>query len=137
MAIHIRTFALALALCAGMLGCAAPDLAHESAPVPVSTSVQQADAKLAEAAILRERAESIFAEREQLCYTQFFVNNCLDQAKEDRHAALSGLRPIEIEASRFKRAYAVEQRDLALAADNAKTDAQPPVPRAQKAAKKP
>ncbi len=137
MAIHIRTFALALALGTGLFGCASPEFAPEPAPVPASTSVQQADAKLADAAALRERTEARFSEREQVCYTKFFVNNCLDKAREERRAALSGLRPIEIEASRFKRAYLVEQRDLALEADNARTDAQPPVPRAPKAAPAP
>jgi hypothetical protein len=101
--------------------------------VPASTSVQQADARLAETAALRAAAEARFLEREQVCYTQFFVNNCLDRAKDERHAALAGLRPIEIEASRFKRAHAVEQRDAALEASNAKTDAQPPVVRPAKA----
>jgi colicin import membrane protein len=131
MAIHIRTLALALALGAGLFGCAAQELAQEPAPVPASSSVQEADAKLAEAAILRASVETRFSEREQVCYTKFFVNHCLDKAREERRAALFGLRPIEIEASRFKRAHAVEQRDLALAADNAKTA--PPVAPAQKA----
>lgn len=139
MAIDIKTLALALAMFASA-GCAALKPAQEQvkaqadaqAPVPASTSVQQADARLAEAASLRAAAESRFLEREQVCYTQFFVNNCLDTAKDERHAALAGLRPIEIEASRFKRAHAVEQRDLALEVSNAKTDAQPPVARPAK-----
>ena len=141
MAMDNRIFALALALALafGVSGCAALQPAQEQiqaqtqVPVPASTSVQQADARLAEAAALRAAAESRFSEREQVCYTKFFVNNCLDRAKDERHAALAGLRPIEIEASRFKRTYAVDQRDLALEASNAKTDAQPPVARPQKA----
>jgi hypothetical protein len=127
MAIDIKTLALALTMAAGALGCAAHQPEAEPAPVPASSSVQQADARLAETAQGRASVEARFAEREQICYAKFFVNHCLDQAKEERRAALSGLRAIEIEANRFKRAHAVEQRDLALAADNAK--AQPPVPR--------
>jgi colicin import membrane protein len=137
MAIDIKTLALALAMLVSA-GCAQLQPAQEqmqalaAAPVPASTSVQQADARLAESAALRAAAELRFSEREQVCYAQFFVNNCLDRAKSERHAALEGLRPIEIEAARFKRAYAVEQRDLALAASNEKTDAQPPAARPQK-----
>jgi colicin import membrane protein len=139
MAIDIKTLALALAMFASA-GCAALKPAQQQVQaqaetevaVPASTSVQQADARLAEAASVRAAAESRFLEREQVCYTLFFVNNCLDQAKDERHAALEGLRPIEIEASRFKRAHAVEQRDIALEVSNAKTDAQPPVARPAK-----
>lgn len=123
MAIHIKTLALALTMAAGALGCAAHQTAPEAAPVPASNSVPQADARLAEVARVRTVVEARFAEREQICYTKFFVNHCLDQAKEERRSALSKLRAIEIEASHFKRAHAVEQRDLALAADNAKAEA--------------
>lgn len=123
MAIHIKTLALALTMAAGALGCAAHQTAPEAAPVPASSTVPQADARLAEMARVRTVVEARFAEREQICYTKFFVNHCLDQAKEERRSALSKLRAIEIEASHFKRAHAVEQRDLALAADNAKAEA--------------
>lgn len=140
MAIDIKILALALAMVASA-GCAALKPAQEQvkaqadarAPVPASTTVQQADARLAETASLRAAAELRFAEREQACYTKFFVNNCLDVAKNERHAVLARLRPIEIEANRFKRAHAVEQRDLALEVSNAKTDAQPPAARPKKA----
>lgn len=135
MATHIKTLALALAIGAGVLGCAAHQPAPESVPVPASSSVQQADARLAEAALGRAIVEARFAEREQICYAKFFVNHCLDQAREERRNALAGLRAIEIEASHFKRADAVEQRDLALAADNAK--AQPLTPRPVKGAAQP
>ena len=128
MAIHIKTLALALTMAAGALGCAAHQTAPEAAPVPASSSVPQADARLAEMARVRTVVEARFAEREQICYTKFFVNHCLDQAKEERRSALSGLRAIEIEASHFKRAHAVEQRDLALAADNAEAKAKAEAP---------
>lgn len=139
MAIHIKTLALALFMAAGALGCAAHQPASEltKEAVPASVSVQQADARLADAAQVRASVEARFAERERICYAKFFVNHCLDQAKEERRAALSSLRAIEIEASHFKRADAVEQRDRALAAENAKAEAQPPVPRPVKAAPQP
>ena len=88
-----------------------------------TTSVAQADARLAEVASARAGVEAQFAAREQRCSDKFFVNHCLDQAKDERRAALSRLRATEIEARHFKRLDAVKQRDLALADKNAATDA--------------
>lgn len=89
------------------------------------TSVVQADARLAAAKLKRTAADTRFAEREQVCYAKFFVNNCLDRAKDERREALAGVREIEIDASYFKRVDAVTKRDQALADSNAVTDAQP------------
>jgi hypothetical protein len=79
------------------------------------TSVAQADQQLA--AVARERAaiEARFAERERVCYDKFFVNNCLDEAKERRRNALAAQRAIEVQAERFKRQAAVDARDRNLA----------------------
>ncbi|KAB8042489.1 hypothetical protein [Janthinobacterium aquaticum] len=83
--------------------------------VPLTTSVEEADAKLKVAASEREAAEATFAAREQECYTRFFVNNCLDKAKEQRRVTLVRLRAVEAEANHFKRAESVRLRDLELA----------------------
>lgn len=126
----------AVLLAAALLAaCAGPDVApREVAPPPV-TSVAQADQQLA--AVARERAaiEARFAERERVCYDKFFVNNCLDEAKERRRNALAAQRAIEVQADRFKRQALVEERDRNLAeADRrfkeqeAKLAAEPPKP---------
>lgn len=102
-------------LLAALAGCAAN---RQPAPVPVapqSTSVAEADRKLAEAARARREAEEAYAATEQLCYTDFFVNHCLDAAREKRRAAVAGLRAIEVEAERYKRKAEVDQRDRELA----------------------
>lgn len=83
--------------------------------VPRTHSVEQADAKLKEVEQARAAVTAEYAASEQVCNTRFFVNYCLDQAKEKRRVALSGLRAIEVEANRFKRQHAVEQRDRELA----------------------
>lgn len=83
--------------------------------VPQTHSVEQADAKLAEVARTRAALDAEYAASEEVCYTRFFVNHCLDQAKEKRRLAMSGLRAVEVEASYFKRRHAVEQRDAELA----------------------
>jgi hypothetical protein len=80
-----------------------------------SGSVAQANQRLA--AVARERAaiEARFAERERVCYDKFFVNHCLDEAKERRRSALAAQRAIEIEASHYLREAKVEERERAMA----------------------
>jgi hypothetical protein len=77
--------------------------------------VDQANGRLA--GVERDRAviEARFVERERVCYDKFFVNNCLDEAKERRRSALAAERAIEIEANHFLRQEKVEERDRALA----------------------
>lgn len=118
-----------------LAGCgSAPVLRAGPGPVP-TTSVEQADQRLA--AVARERAaiEARFADRERVCYEKFLVNYCLDEAKERRRVALQAQREIEMEAERFKRRAKVEERDRAMAeaeaqykAEEARMAAEPPPP---------
>jgi hypothetical protein len=99
------------------------------------TSVEQADAALVKVAKDRAAVHEQFAASERECSTKFFVNNCLDKAKEKRRAALATLRATEVEANHFKRADSVAKRDADLA-ERARKDAdeaalraaQPPKP---------
>jgi hypothetical protein len=111
---RLRTLAVALSA-ALLAACAGQDVVPHEVPPPPVTSVAQADQQLA--AVARERAaiEARFAERERVCYDKFFVNNCLDEAKERRRSALAAQRAIEIQAERFKRQAIVEERDRNLA----------------------
>ncbi|MFB9288743.1 hypothetical protein ACFFTM_10285 [Pseudoduganella plicata] len=110
--------------------------------VPPAETVEQADTRLAQVKEERAAAEREFATQEAVCYTKFFVNNCLDKAKEQRRLRLSELRAIEIDASHFKRKHAVDERDRELeqrarkdAEDAAKNAAKPPAPKADPADK--
>ena len=134
-----RLRALAVLLAAGLLvACASPDVVPREVPPPPVTSVAQADQQLA--AVARERAaiEARFAERERVCYDKFFVNNCLDEAKERRRSALAAQRAIEVQAEHFKRQAVVEERDRNLAEaerrfkeQEARMAAEPPKPAAE------
>ncbi|MBY0241619.1 MAG: hypothetical protein K2X55_20135 [Burkholderiaceae bacterium] len=112
--------------------------------VPLTHSVEQAEAKLAEVAAARAKVNQAYAVDEQVCNDKFFVNNCLDDAKEKRRLALSGLRAVEVEANRYKRQAAVDKRDAELA-DRLKKDAEeearriaaPPKPHVERAAAAP
>ncbi|WP_426102450.1 hypothetical protein [Massilia sp. TSP1-1-2] len=107
----IRRLALLAAL-ASLGACTTALLPPAVAPlVAPSASVAQASRRLDEVARERAAAESVFAASEQLCYAKFFVNNCLDAVKEKRRSRLAVLRAIEVEAERYKRQAAVDQRD--------------------------
>jgi len=129
----IRKAALGALLPILLAACAAQDVVPHEAPPPPVSSVAQADQQLG--AVARERAaiESRFAERERVCYDKFFVNRCLDEAKERRRTALAAQRAIEIQAQHFKRQAVVEERDRQMAeaekrfeAQQAKMAAEPP-----------
>lgn len=112
-----RLALLSLTLAATMLaGCATMLLPPNISPVvTTSRSVADADAKLASAVKERARVEAEFSASEQVCYSKFFVNNCLDKAKEKRRSALVTLSAIEVEAEYFKRKAGVEERDREVA----------------------
>ncbi|WP_229411093.1 MULTISPECIES: hypothetical protein [unclassified Massilia] len=130
--------AQAALLCALLAACAGNRPAVREVPPPPVTSVAQADQQLA--AVARERAavEARFAERERVCYDKFFVNRCLDDAKERRRSALAAQRAIEVQAERFKRQAVVDERDRKLAEadkkyreEEARLAAEPPKPAPQ------
>lgn len=132
----IRLFAPAL-LAAALSACASVEPGPSVEAVDPTTSVAQADQRLAAVAAERAAIEARYAEREALCYEKFFVNHCLDEAKERRRVALAAQRNIEIEAERFKRRTKVEERDREIAAAEAEYRAEearlanepPPAPR--------
>ncbi|MDB5961669.1 MAG: hypothetical protein JWP59_2963, partial [Massilia sp.] len=100
-----------------------------------TTTKEDAARKLELVKAERARAEGRFAAGEQLCYTKFFTNNCLDKVREEHRAALANVRAIEIEAEHFQRKTRADERDAALvesdkkfADEQAKLRANPPPP---------
>ncbi|MYN04808.1 hypothetical protein GTP41_22185 [Pseudoduganella sp. DS3] len=90
--------------------------------IPQTHSLEQADARLLQVKQDREAVEAEYAASEQRCGEKFFVNACLDKAKEQRRLRLAELRSVEVEASQYKRRLAVELRDRELE-DRAQKDA--------------
>jgi hypothetical protein len=122
-------------LCALLAACAGNRPAPREVPPPPVASVAQADQQLAEVARERAAIEARYAERERVCYDKFFVNRCLDEAKERRRSSLAAQRAIEVQAERFKRQAVVDERDRKLAEadrryreEEARLAAQPPQP---------
>ncbi|MES2322518.1 MAG: hypothetical protein V4633_09665 [Pseudomonadota bacterium] len=97
-------------------GCTTVLLPPNVTPVVAKTmSVPEAQRKLDRVKTERAAAEAGYAASEQLCYARFFVNNCLDAAKEKRRSTLAMLRAVEVEAELYERKAAVEQRDREVA----------------------
>ena len=124
----------ALAIAAGLAACATPEAGPSVVAVDPTTSIAQADARLAAVAVERAAIEARYAEREAVCYDKFFVNRCLDEAKERRRVALVAQRNIEVEAEHFKRRTKVDERDREMAAAEAEYKAEEAALAAQPAA---
>ncbi len=128
-----------VALCCllALSACGTSALVRQPAvPVPVFHTTAEADQALMDATRERAAAEARYLESERACYQRFFVNNCIDDAKELQRATLIRVRAIEVEAGRYQREAAVIERDkeLAEAAVRAEQDA---ARRAEQAAKTP
>ncbi|MEM8519548.1 colicin import membrane protein [Janthinobacterium sp. CAN_S7] len=115
---------LALSACAHQRSAASDEVGAPQ--VPATLSIAEADAKLKQVLSEREAAENAFAARELECYDKFFVNSCVDNAKEKRRLILLRLRAVEAEANYFKRAESVRLRDIDLARtqEDARLDAE-------------
>lgn len=103
-----------LALASLLAACSTTQPAAPDVPPPASTSTAQAQERLTDVAAERRAINTRYAEREAVCYEKFFVNNCLDEARDQQRVALLEQRAIEIEASRYLRQAKVDERDRAL-----------------------
>jgi colicin import membrane protein len=111
----LRNAALVLA-CAALSACSyvllPPNVQHVAPP---SKSLVEAERKLADATAQRAAIEAEFAASEQVCYSKFFVNSCLENSREKRREALAVVRSVEVEAELFQRRDKANARDRALA----------------------
>lgn len=84
-------------------------------PAGSIASVQQADAALQDAEKTRAAIQRRFVEQEQACQPKFLVSSCVEKASEIKRLALLGIRPVEVEAARFKRQAKLDEHDKSLA----------------------
>lgn len=105
--------------------------AELSARYPLETlnSVETSNRALADVANAKAEVEARDLEQRRACYEKFFVNRCLDAAKEQRRLAMKAIRPVDITANAFLRKDRADERDKALEVH----DAQQPAEAAQKA----
>ena len=136
---------VAIAAALSLTGCGTELLAlPAAAPIPSFTSVAEADEALAKARRDRAILDAAYTERERVCYERFFVNRCLDEARETRRAGMAVARAAEVEAERYKRETVANDhdRELArveaeLAVEEAARRAEAPPPRPDPAADEP
>lgn len=92
-------------------------------PLDSIKSVETANQALAAVADARAEVEVRDSELRRTCYDKFFVNSCLDAAKEQRRLAMKAIRPIDIAANAYLRRDRADERDRALAERDAKQPA--------------
>jgi colicin import membrane protein len=92
----------------------------EQYPKNAIDSVAKADRALSEAASARALIQAQYAAGQRSCASKFFANACIDRAKEQQRSGFALIRPIELEASAFKRRDRVDKRDQALQDKQAK-----------------
>lgn len=109
---RITTFFAAAVVLAG---CGTAPVLDTEPLITPSANVEQANARIAAAAAEQTRIENEYAAQELVCYKRFFVNDCLDLAKEERRVALSGTTARDNEAQHFLRKHALEVRDAEIA----------------------
>lgn len=83
------------------------------------TNVKQANSVLDDVNLARSQIDWRFKQKEQICYTYFFVNNCLLDAKKEKRDDLAIVKKAEVAANYFLRKQRVEEMDKALAEQNA------------------
>ncbi|WP_211451178.1 hypothetical protein [Collimonas antrihumi] len=88
-------------------------------PLETLNSVETANRALTDVANAKAEVEARDLEQRRACYAKFFVNNCLDTAKEQRRLAMKAIRPIDITANAFLRKDRADERDKALEVHNA------------------
>jgi colicin import membrane protein len=76
----------------------------------------------------KERAsiEARYVAEQRACYQRFFVTSCIEASKERHRSTLQQVRPVEVEAEKFKRQLRVTERDQGLAEKRAQEEAEAP-----------
>lgn len=98
----------------------------EHYPVGSIDSVARADIVLEVIAIEKANIDARLYNEKLLCNEKFLVYKCYDEAEERKRIDLVALKPLEVEAKRFKRSEDVRQRDLALDRRRAEEEAEAP-----------
>jgi colicin import membrane protein len=100
-------------------GCGTAPMADPEPIINPSRTVAQANARIVEAAREQARIEDEFLAQQIVCYKRFFVNNCLDDANEQRRIAAAAATLKDNEAQHFLRQNALDVRDAEIARNEA------------------
>ncbi|MBC3916220.1 hypothetical protein H8L32_01860 [Undibacterium sp. CY18W] len=94
-------------------------LDQKYAPGSITTGTT-ADVALKEATAAQQRLQSWYEQAEKACHNKFFVNDCLDDTKQQRRQYIVVLQRISLEAKALQRKLHIEQLDQELLQKQAK-----------------
>ena len=89
-------------------------------PIQSIISMELANQALEEVKKAKKQIEEVFKRDEKTCFKTLLANRCIVEAKDRRRVSLNEIRPIQVEAERFKRHDAVVKREQALEKKQAK-----------------
>lgn len=108
----LTTAALFLSILAG---CGTAPVRDPEPVIAPSRTPEEANANIVRAATEKDAVEDKFYAQQIACYKRFFVNNCLDAAKEQRRLALQTTTARDNEAQHYLRQHALDERDAEIA----------------------
>lgn len=83
-------------------------------------TAEQAESALKESTATQARLQSWYERADKTCHGNFFVNNCLNEIKEQRRLYIVVLQRIALEAKALQRKLRIDQLDRDLAERQAK-----------------
>lgn len=86
------------------------------------TDVEQAKALIAEVESTRVQAQEKYAQEEQRCQAEFFVNRCIEKARQRRLEVTRPLEEVELEARRYIRQDRALEREANVARRRAEAE---------------
>jgi len=87
-------------------------------PDDIITNVGQADEVLSMVTLARSQIDWRYRQKEQICFDKFFMNYCLQEARDERRVDLASVKKREVAANFFKRKNDVENMDRNLVEKN-------------------
>jgi hypothetical protein len=107
-----------LAACASKPPAVDTDVKIDFPPDDIITSVVQADSDLKLVVLARAQIDWRYRQKEQICYDKFFMNSCLQDARDEKRVDLARVKKVEVAANFFKRKQQVEDMDRNLVEKN-------------------
>lgn len=127
----VMAASLAIGLCGGLVRAQTPvaPLAPAAVSAPASSAEappRDFDAERKAISDSRAWTNYRFSKAEHDCYSTFFVNHCINKAKDAQREELEVLRKRDLEVSAAERAFKAKQRDERQALQRAQEEAERP-----------
>ncbi|MFZ6742623.1 hypothetical protein ACO0LC_05335 [Undibacterium sp. JH2W] len=84
------------------------------------STAEQADSALKESSAVQQRLQRWYEQADRACHQIFFVNDCLNDVKQQRRQYIVSLQRISLEAKALQRKLRIDELDRDLAKKQAK-----------------